>query len=145
MRIFCLMQVESSLAGYVITDSSRISPSSSDDGTSFTIKSSKLIGAVTFLALFQSRLTRVDLSFSPHAMTLKIFFLVDLFDTAVSFWVRSLYGFCAMQAALCRLYVFCVRIQLVRSKRFMLTNTSFARNTYFAYVYNLCALSRLCV
>ena len=63
MRIFRLTRVESSLDGYVRTDSSRMSSSSIDDDIYFTIKSSKLIGAFTFLAFVQSGLTRGDLYF----------------------------------------------------------------------------------
>ena len=69
------------------TDSSRILPSYSDYVTSFTIKSSRVIGAFTFLDFFQSQLTRVDLSFLLLVMTLKscfFSFLVDLFKTAVA-------------------------------------------------------------
>ena len=117
MRIFRLMRVESSLVGSVSTDSSRLSPSSGDDGSSFTIKSLRIIGTFTFLAFFQSRLTRVDLSFFLHAMIK--FFLVDFFETAVAVWVRSLYGFCALSGL-------CVHIRILCSKRLVRTNTSFA-------------------
>ena len=70
-----------------------MSPSSSDYNISCTIKSSRLIGAFTFLALTQSRLNRVDSSFSLHAMTLKIF-LVDFFETSVAVWVRNCMHIC---------------------------------------------------
>ena len=93
MRIFCLMQVGSSLVGSVSTESLRISPSSSDDVSSFKIKSLRIIGEFAFLALIQSRLNRVDLSFSLHAMTLKIF-LVDFFETSVAVWVRNCMHIC---------------------------------------------------
>ena len=74
-----------------------MAPSSSYDCTSFSIKSSILMGEVTLLALVQSQLTRVDLTRSSRAMTLKIcFFLVNLFKTAVAVCVRRLYGFCAL-------------------------------------------------
>ena len=96
MRIFRLMRVESSLVGSMSTDSSRMSPSSSYDGSSLTIKSSRLISAFTFIDFVQSRLTCVDLLFLLRAMMLKIFFSrVDLFETAVAVWVCRLYGFCA--------------------------------------------------
>ena len=73
-----------------------MAPSSSYDCTSFSINSSILMG-VTLLALVQSQLTRVDLTRSSRAMTLKIcFFLVNLFKTAVAVCVRRLYGFCAL-------------------------------------------------
>ena len=91
------MLVESSLVGSVSTDSLQMSPSYSYDGTSFTINFLRLIGAFTFLGFVQSQLTRVDLSFLLRVMTLGIlFFLVDLFETAVAVWVRRLYNFCAM-------------------------------------------------
>ena len=94
---FCLLRVESSLVGSVITDSSRMSPSSSDDGSSFTIKFLILIGVLTFLDFFQSRLNRADLFLLLRAMTLRIFFfLVDFTETAVAVWVGRLYGFCEM-------------------------------------------------
>ena len=65
-----------------------MSLSSSDDGSPFTIKSSRLIGAFTLIDYVQSRLTCVDLSFSMRAMKLKIL-LVDLFKTSVAVWVRK--------------------------------------------------------
>ena len=70
------------------TDNLPMSLSSIDDVTSFTIKSLRIIGAGNFLALFQSRLTHVELSFLARAMTLTIL-LVDLFKTSVAVWVRS--------------------------------------------------------
>ena len=103
---FCLLRVESSLVGSVITDSSRMSPSSSDDGSSFTIKSSRLIGAFTFLAFVQSWLTRVDLYFLLCVMTLKIF-LADLFEPSVAFWVRNYMRLCVGCMAFAH---FCVRL-----------------------------------
>ena len=48
------MRVESSLVGSVCTDSSRMSLSSIDDGSSFAIHSMRLIGAFTFLDFVQS-------------------------------------------------------------------------------------------
>ena len=119
MRIFRLILVESSFYGLASTDSSQMAPSSSDDCTSFSIKYSRLMGAFTFHALVQSQLTCVDLTCSPHAMTLKIyffFFLVDFFETAVAVCVRRLYGFCALEAALRRLYGFLRTYTLVRSR-----------------------------
>ena len=53
---------------------------SSDDCTSFSIQSSRLMGAVTFIALVQSQLTLVDLTCSPRSMRLKMFFFLFLFD-----------------------------------------------------------------
>ena len=82
------MRVESSLVGSVSTDSFQRSPSSNDDVSSVIIKSSRLIGAFIFLGFVQSRLTRVNLSFSLRAMTLKIF-LVDLFKKSIAVWVRN--------------------------------------------------------
>ena len=78
MRIFRLMRVESSFDGSVRTDNLRMSPSSSDEVSSFTINYLRLMGTVTFFDLVQSLLTLVDLTFLPHAMTLKIFFLSSL-------------------------------------------------------------------
>ena len=66
-----------------------------------------------FIALVQSWLSRVDLSYLPHSMTLVlkwdnkerkgleslfIYFenLVDLLKTPVAVCVRRLYGFCAL-------------------------------------------------
>ena len=76
MRIFRLMQFESSFDGSVCTDSSRMSPSYIGDGSSFTIKSLRLIGSFTLLDFVQSRLTRVYLSFLLRAMTLEIYLLI---------------------------------------------------------------------
>ena len=76
MRGFHLMQVESSLAGSVITDSSRMSLSSIDDGNSFTIKLSRIIDAFSFLALFHSQFTCVNLSLLLRAKTLKFYFFL---------------------------------------------------------------------
>ena len=45
---------------------------SSEDSTYFSIKSLRLMVAVTFLYLVPSRLTLLDLTFSPHVM--KLFF-----------------------------------------------------------------------
>ena len=91
-----------------------MAPSSRDDCTYFSIKSSRLMGAVMpFIALVQSRLTCVDFPYSPRAMTLIIeriqerrkiletlyifyIFLVDLLKTPVSVCVRRLYGFFAL-------------------------------------------------
>ena len=63
MRIFRLARVESSLVGSVHTDSSRMSPPYNDEGSSFTIKSSRVIGAFTFIAFIQSRSIRGELPF----------------------------------------------------------------------------------
>ena len=76
MQIFRLMLVESSLVVSVSTDSLQMAPSYSDDVNSFTINYLRIIGAFTFLDFVQSRLTRVDFSFSLHAMTLKIYLLI---------------------------------------------------------------------
>ena len=164
MRIFHLMQVESSLARSVSTDSSRMSPYSSEYGTYFTIKSLILIGEFTFLALVQSRLTCVDLSFSPRAMTLKTFFSSCQFirdgcssrGTQVVQLLRGcttvvyVYSLCVLGGLCVRIRIFrvkrlFVRVQRVRFKRRMRTNTSFARKVEFAYVYGLCARISLCV
>ena len=93
MRICCLTQVEFSLDGFMRTDSLRVSPSSSEDGSSFTIKSSRLIGVLTFLDFFESGLTCVDLSFSLHAMMLKIYLLICS-KTYVAVWVRNCMQLC---------------------------------------------------
>ena len=71
------------------------------------------------------------------------------------------YGFlkgfaqCMRLCARCRGYVYeyvfarradyCVRIQLVRSKQLMRTNMSLRVKRPIAYIYNVCALSGLCV
>ena len=70
------MRAEYSLVGYISTDSLLMSPYSSDDGNSFTIKSSRLISKFTLLAFAQSRLTRADLSYLLRGMTFKVFFLL---------------------------------------------------------------------
>ena len=50
------MRAEYSLVGYISTDSLLMSPYSSNDGSSFTIKSSRLISEFTFLAFAQCKL-----------------------------------------------------------------------------------------
>ena len=93
MRIFRFMRVESLLLGSVYTDSLRMLLSSSDNDSSFTIKSLRLIGPFTFLAFFQSWLTHVNLSFLLCAMTLKIL-LVGLLETSVAVWMRNCMRLC---------------------------------------------------
>ena len=155
MRIFRLTRVESSLDGSVRTDSLRISPSSIDEGSYFTITSLRLIGAFTFLAFSQSWLTYGDLYFSLHAMTLKICLLICR-KTYVADWLHNCMQLCvgctdfvhvcvrlfAMYAALLRLYGLCVHLCMA------------LRNVYaFAYVvrlvrtfvYGFCPLSSLCI
>ena len=76
-----------------------MAPSSSDDCISFSMKSLILMGAVTFLALVQSRFTCVDLNCLPRAITLKLLFFLfscQFFETAVALCVRRLYGFYAL-------------------------------------------------
>ena len=70
MRIYRLTRVEYSLFGSVRTDSLYMSTSSSEEGSSFTIKSSILIVAFTFLDFFQSQSIFGELSFSLRSLTL---------------------------------------------------------------------------
>ena len=95
------MQVESSLDGSVRIDISRVSTSYSDDGSSFTIKSLRLIGAFTFLDFVQSRLTRVELPFLLRAMMLKIFLLISS-KTSVAVGVRNCMRLCVGSTAFVR-------------------------------------------
>ena len=74
------MQVESSFTGSASTDSLQMALSSSDDCTSFSVKSYRLMGAVTFLALVQSQLTCVDLTCLTRAMMLKIYIFLSFFS-----------------------------------------------------------------
>ena len=52
--------------------------------------------------------------------------------------LRRLYGFCKLRDL-------CVCISLLRSKRLVHVNMSFARKEVYVYVYGLCTLSGLCV
>ena len=61
---YLLTRVEFSLVGSVWTKSLRMSPSSSDTGLSLTIKSSRLMCAVTFMDLVNPQLVRGDFSFA---------------------------------------------------------------------------------
>ena len=101
MRIFCLTRVESSLVGSVHTDSSRMSPSSSDRGSYFTIRSSRFMVASTFLAFVQPRYFCGDFSFPLRAM--------KLYST---YWLvgNGCRLFAQMYAALRMFYGFFVRL-----------------------------------
>ena len=70
MRFFCSTRVKSSLVGSVRTESLRMSPSSSDRGSSFTINSSRLMGAFIFLYFVPPRSFLGDFSFSWRGMKL---------------------------------------------------------------------------
>ena len=113
MWIFRLILVDCSFVGSATTDNSRMASSCVDDCTSFSIKSSRLMGAaMPDLFLVQSRLSRVDLTCSLRAMmlvmkgdkkgkkgleSLFLFFnLVDLLKSLVAICVRRLYGLCAL-------------------------------------------------
>ena len=124
-----------------------MSPSSSDDGSSFLITSSILICAFTFIAFFQSRLPRVDLSFSLRAMTLKICLLICR-KTYVSDWLLNCMRLCVGSTAFAhvcvRICVGCtdflyVCVHILRVKRIVHTYTDFRR------LYDISALSGLCV
>ena len=112
IRMFCLTWFESSLVGLVWTESLRTPPLSSDTGSYFTIKSSRLMVEVTFLDLFQPRSFRGDFSFSWCGMT----------SYSASCWRKHLFAQCWMR--------FCVCLQLLRT-----LNTDFAH-----FVRILCTL-----
>ena len=116
MRIFCLTRVEFSLVGSVQTDSSRMSPYSSDRGSSFTIKYSRLMGAFTFLDFVQ-----------PRSICEDFYFLLRAMRIYSTYWFvgNVCRMFSQMYAALRMFCGFCVRLC-----------------TYFAYVYGSCI--RLC-
>ena len=124
------MRVESSLVRSVSTDNLQMSPYSSDDGSYFTIKPSRLIGEFTFLAFVQSQLNRVDLSFLLCDMALKKL-LVDLFEMYVAVWVPNCMRICIGCMAFAHV---CAHLCMT------LRNVS-----GFAYVYCFCALSGLCI
>ena len=123
MRIFCLTWVESSLVGSVRTEISRMSPSYSDGGCSFTIKSLILIGEFNFLAFVQLWSTCGDLYFFLPSMMIKIYLLTCRKRSVVN-WLHNCMQLCvgctafaqvcvrlcAMYEALRRLYGFCVRL-----------------------------------
>ena len=112
MRIFRLILVDCSFVGSARTDNSRIAPSCVDDCTSFSIKSSRLMGTLMpDLFLVQSQLSRMDLPYSLRAIMLVmkgdkkgkkglefifILNLVDLLQSFVAICVRRLYGLCAL-------------------------------------------------
>ena len=112
MKILRLTRVESSLVGSVRTESLRMSPSSSDRGSSFTIKSSRLMGAFTFLDFVQPGSFCGDFYFSWRAMTIY---------SASCFGGNLCRLFVQMYAALRMFYGFCVRLCMA-----------------FAYVYSFC-------
>ena len=110
MQIFRLILVDCSFVGSARTDNSRIAPSYVDNCTSFSIKSSRLMGAaVPALFLVQSRLSHAELPCSLISMMLVMkgtrkekkglesFFenLVDLLKSLVAICVRRLYSLCA--------------------------------------------------
>ena len=149
MRIFCLMQVESSFAGSASTDRSRMALFFSDDCTFFYIKSSRLIVAVTFHALVQSRLTCVDLTYLPRAMTLKIFFLFfscqvvqDCCSSLRTQVLRILRPVSAF-AQVVRIFTYVYGSYALGN--LCAQNTSFARKLIITYVYDFCAQSDLCI
>ena len=110
------------------TDSSRMSPSSNDEGSSITINSPRLIGAFTFLAFVQSRPIRRNLYFLLRSMTLLIYLLICR-KTSAADCLRKCMQFCVGCTAFA--YV-CVRI--LRVKRLLRT-----------FVYIFCMLIVLCV
>ena len=124
--------------------------SSGDYCTSFSIKSSRLLDEVTFLALIQSRLTCLDLTCLPCVITLTIFFffflfLVNLFNvcsslhTQVVLILRPVCGFLQLVRIFVYIYGLCVLGNLC------VQNTSFVRKSTFEYVQNLCTRSNLCI
>ena len=71
MRIFRLILVDCSFVGSARTDNSRMAPSCVDDCTSFSVKSSILLGAaMPDLFLVQSQLICVELPCSLRSMML---------------------------------------------------------------------------
>ena len=98
MRIFRLTQVEYSLVGSMWTGSLRMSPSSSDRGSLFNIKYSRLMGAFNFLALDQPWSFRGDFPFLLRAMTLysTSWFLGNVCRLFAQMYadLRMFYGFC---------------------------------------------------
>ena len=119
MRIFCLTQVESSLIGSFRTESLRMSPSPSDKWSSFTIKSSRIMGEVTFLAFVYPQLFHGDFSFSLCGMTSyspscfggNVCWLFAQLWIQICVLLRLLHMLCLAFFTLCS---FCVRIQLLR-------------------------------
>ena len=113
MRIFRLILVDCLFVWSEKTDNSQMAPSCVDDCTSFSIKSSRLMGAaMPDLFLVQSQLSLVDLPCSLRAMMLVmkgekkgkkgldfcfvLKNLVDLLKSLVEICVRRLYGLCAL-------------------------------------------------
>ena len=122
MRIFRLTRVESSLVWSIWTECLCMSPSSRDTVSSFTIKSSRLMDAVNFLAFVQ------PWSFCGD------FYLSWIGMTSFS---ASLFG-----GNLCRLFVqcwmrLCVHLSLLGTFTYFahVVYSFFARCAAFAYVY----------
>ena len=138
MRIFRLTQVRSSLVGYVRTDSLLMSPSSSDRWSSFTIKSSRLMGAFTFLALVQPRLLHGGFYFLLRAMILysTSWFVGNACRLFAKIYaaLRMFYGFCVCLCTLfAYIYIFCLCLC-----------TSFAHVVRILRTYTAYLLRKLC-
>ena len=123
------MRVESSLVQSVWTEILRLSPLSSDTGSSYTIKPSRLMGAVNFLNFVQPQSLREDFYFLWHGMTS---------------YSTSCFGgnFCILFAQFW-MWI-CVRLRILHT--FMdfphVVYGVCARCADFTYVYRLCILIR---
>ena len=143
MRILRLILVDCFLVGSARTDNSGKKPSWVDDCTSFSVKSSRLMGAdVPDLFLGPSRLGCEDFPCSLRMMLVMegtrkekkglepLFFLKNLVDLLKSLVATAYVGCtaCAPCKRLCVEYTnfarkatYCVRIRLVRSRRLVRT------------------------
>ena len=137
------------------TDILRISPSSSNRGSYFTINSSRLIGAFTSISFVQPWSISGDFSFLLRAMT---FYSTSLFVgnvcrlfAQVHASLRMFYGFCVhFCTAFEYVYAFCVHLctDFVHLCGFFVRIRLIfcASCATFSYVYGvLCALSGFCV
>ena len=118
----CLTRVKSSLVGSVGTKNLRMSPSSSDSGSSFTIKSSRLMGAIPFLSLVQ-----------PRSVCGGGLFFMAWHDVLLCFFLKETYV-CVMMGAALRTLDTALRIFTAFA---CVENVFCAHCADFVYVYRL--------
>ena len=126
---FLLNAGQSLLVGSVRTESSRMSPSSSDTGSYLTIKSSIILGAVNYLDLVQPKSFRGEFSFPWRGM-------ISYF---ASCWSKRLFAQCWMRICV-RWIRLCVCLRI-----FCTLDTAFANvvrilHTYTALLFTLLIL-----
>ena len=136
---FCLTQAKSSLVGSVWTESSRMSPSSSERGSSFTIKSSRLTGAVKFLAFFQPQLFRGAFIF--HGVAWRFTLLLALEETSADCLRNAGCGFAYVYGffvRLCMAFAHIVRLLSTYTALILRTLCSFYLRIRIFLLHTLC-------